>query len=112
MTPPPDIAGGDVAVSIPFPPDDASLPESYRDQLTQVAARLRNDDRARLQLMAYASGDAAAVSRTRRLSLSRALEVRQTLISAGMNATRIDVRALGNRNEGGNPDRVDVVIVK
>jgi hypothetical protein len=30
----------------------------------------------------------------------------------GVRSTRIDVRALGNRSEGGPPERVDIVVVK
>jgi hypothetical protein len=64
----------------------------------------------RLQLLAYSGGGSQTPSQARRLSLSRALTVRSQLIKQGIRSTRIDVRALGNKSEGGPPDRVDIVV--
>ncbi len=64
----------------------------------------------RVQVKAYASGAGGSASAARRLSLSRALAVRAFLINQGIRSTRIDVRALGSRAEGGPPDRVDVIL--
>jgi len=51
-------------------------------------------------------------SETRRLSFRRALVVRSYLIEQGVSSARMDVRALGNKVEGGGPaDRVDLVVV-
>ena len=41
---------------------------------------------------------------------SASLAVRAFLIDEGVRSTRIDVRALGNRFEGGPSERVDIVI--
>ena len=41
----------------------------------------------------------------------RALAVRSYLMDAGIDATRIDVRALGAKYEAGPPDRVDIVSI-
>tara|TARA_R110000787_G_scaffold37694_1_gene95569 strand:+ start:203 stop:472 length:270 start_codon:yes stop_codon:yes gene_type:complete len=78
--------------------------------LEQVAKTLSSNNSLRLQLLAYAGGNAETDSQARRLSLSRALTVRSYLIEQGVVSTRIDVRALGNKAEGGPPDRVDVVV--
>jgi len=48
-------------------------------------------------------------SDARRLSLRRALTVRQLLIDNGVPSDRIDVRALGGAEQG-MPDRVDVFV--
>ena len=64
-----------------------------------------------MRLVAYAEGDDSEASKARRLSLSRALAVRGYLIKQGIRSTRMDVRALGNKVEGGPGDRVDVVVV-
>jgi outer membrane protein OmpA-like peptidoglycan-associated protein len=96
---------------LPFTGETAELTEAAKRQLDQVATRANRDESARLQLLAYASGSGDAASRARRLSLSRALAVRSYLIDKGVRSTRIDVRALGNRVEGGgDPDRVDVIV--
>jgi len=97
-------------VSLPFSGEDATLAEPAKRQLDSVATRAARDESLRLQLLAYASGTGDAASRARRVSLSRALAVRSYLIDKGVRPTRIDVRALGNRVEGGDPDRVDVIV--
>jgi outer membrane protein OmpA-like peptidoglycan-associated protein len=71
---------------------------------------MEKDESLSLQLLAYADGDEANASKARRLSLSRALEVRKYLMELGVRSTRIEVRALGNKVEGGGPaDRVDAM---
>ena len=47
-------------------------------------------------------------SNARRLSLSRALGIRSYLIDKGVEGTRIDVRALGNKETSGQINRVDL----
>ena len=86
-----------------------TLNESAEGNLDAIAKALGSDDALRLQLLAYAGGSQTA-SQARRLSLSRALAVRSYLIKKGIVSTRIDVRALGNKFEGGPPDRVDVIV--
>jgi hypothetical protein len=61
-----------------------------------------------VRLIAYASGNADDGNQARRLSLSRALAVRAYLIQEGIASGRLEVRALGNRSEGGPGDRVDL----
>ncbi|MGE5505779.1 MAG: OmpA family protein [Actinomycetota bacterium] len=98
-------------LSILFASDSASLPSAARTELEDVARRMEKDDALNLQLMAYAEGDESNASKARRLSLSRALEVRKQLMDLGVRSTRIEVRALGNKSEGGPADRVDAVLV-
>lgn len=70
------------------------------------------DAKLRLQLLAYANGSSQSASQSRRLSLSRALAARSYLIGQGVPSTRIDVRALGNKTEGGPPNRIDIIVSK
>jgi outer membrane protein OmpA-like peptidoglycan-associated protein len=67
-------------------------------------------DSARVQLMAYAGARGEKTSDTRRLSLKRALVVRQLLIDDGIPSERIDVFALGGADDDGPLDRVDVFL--
>ena len=97
-------------LSIPFVSGLAELPDSAESNLQAVAASLAANDSLRAQLKAYADGTTGSASSARRLSLSRALAVRSVLIELGVRSTRIDVRALGDRYEGGAPDRVDVLV--
>lgn len=98
-------------LTVPFATDSSHLPESARAELDRLAQRMDRDESLNLQLMAYAAGDEANASKARRLSLSRALEVRKYLMEMGVRSTRIEVRALGNKVEGGAPDRVDAMLV-
>lgn len=98
-------------LSIPFAGGSADLPDGAESDLQAVAKQLAANDALRAQVKAYAEGSTGSASSARRLSLSRALAVRSVLIELGVRSTRIDVRALGDRDEGGAPDRVDVLVI-
>jgi outer membrane protein OmpA-like peptidoglycan-associated protein len=65
---------------------------------------------SRIQLMAYGGDKGDKGSDARRLSLKRALSIRQVLIDDGVPSERIDVRAMGGADDGGPADRVDVFV--
>lgn len=95
-----------------FAPGTADLRGDARFVLDGLAQNLNTKPAERIQLVAYASGgsDTDAAIEARRVSLARAVAVRAYLIQHGVPSDRIDVRALGNRVEGGGPaDRVDLV---
>lgn len=99
--------------SIAFAPN-ASDPSgaavaAVRTLSTSLGSAL-NDPNARIQLMAYAGQRGQKTSDTRRLSLKRALVVRQLLIDDGVPSERIDVFALGGTDDDGPADRVDVMV--
>ena len=94
------------AVGVPDVPADAG------NGLKTLAARMNADASLRVQLLAFASDPEKSVSRSRRLSLERAVNVRKQLLSAGIDSTRIEVRALGEQAGDGAPDRVDAITTK
>lgn len=116
LPPPPKRGSGKLAAGqqfrLSFGAGGAKVENAAAAQLDDVAKALTADDSLRLQLLAYSGGGAQTPSQARRLSLSRALAVRSHLIEKGVRSTRIDVRALGNKSEGGPPDRVDVIVTK
>ncbi|MGH6878117.1 MAG: OmpA family protein [Rhizomicrobium sp.] len=65
---------------------------------------------SRVQLDAYGGAPGDKSSDARRLSLKRALAVRQLLIDNGVPSSRIDVRAMGGVDDKGPTDRVDVFV--
>jgi outer membrane protein OmpA-like peptidoglycan-associated protein len=65
---------------------------------------------ARVQLEAYGGPRGDKSSDSRRLSLKRALVVRELLIEDGVPSEKIDVRAMGGADDNGAPDRVDVLV--
>ncbi|MCR9071726.1 MAG: OmpA family protein [Alphaproteobacteria bacterium] len=103
-------ASGDTT-RIAFPGGQSQLPADAGAKLDPVISRLKQDDKLRVQLMAYADGDQDGANKARRLSLSRALAVRAYLIDNEIASTRMDVRALGNRADDGPADRVDLVVI-
>jgi outer membrane protein OmpA-like peptidoglycan-associated protein len=105
-------AGPAAAAHIDFAAGTADLGAAARTELDGLAKTLAADQNKRVQLVAYATGSADEANQARRLSLSRALNVRAYLIDHGVRNTRMDVRALGNRDDGAAPaDRVDIVML-
>jgi outer membrane protein OmpA-like peptidoglycan-associated protein len=77
--------------------------------LDKLASVLQSNGGVRITLTAYAAvGDSTSPREARRMSLTRALAVRDYLTSKGISSSRIDVRALGANVPSGDPDRVDV----
>ena len=106
-------AGGpDGSIRIFFDGGSSDIPTDALGQITAIVNALANDPTQRLQLKAYAAAGADSASLARRLSLTRALTVRSVLIEQGVRSTRIDVRALGGKDAGDTPDRVDIFIIK
>jgi len=97
---------------IEFPRGSAKFSNKASIGLQNVAAALSNDAELRIQLLAYAGQNSESTSRSRRLSLSRALAARSKLIEQGVGTTRINVRALGNKSAGGPADRIDIIFTK
>lgn len=96
-------------IRLGFAANAVTLDGDAETQLDGIAKGLTANTDLRLQLLAYAGG-ADSASQARRLSLSRALAVRSYLIRKGVRSTNIDVRALGDKFEGGPPDRVDAIV--
>ena len=95
-----------------FKQGDAKLTNQAKKHLDTLSKKLKLEPNYRLQIQAYAGEPNLSASNARRLSLSRALSVRSRLIKNGIRSTRIDVRALGNKTSAGEPNRVDLKIIK
>jgi outer membrane protein OmpA-like peptidoglycan-associated protein len=78
-----------------------------------LAEKLNNGftrTQSRVELMAYGGNKGDKGSDARRLTLKRALAIRQILIDAGVSSARINVHAQGGVDDSGPADRVDVFI--
>lgn len=107
--PAPAAQGG--VVTIAFPGGQGELPPGDLTALDALAKQYAAGE-DRLQIRAYATNSVSdGGSGARRLSLTRALAVRQYLIDKGIRSTRIDVRALGAPTDGSAPDRVEIAPV-
>ncbi|MBV9548195.1 MAG: hypothetical protein JO256_00805 [Alphaproteobacteria bacterium] len=93
---------------------DADAPaETALDSIRALAGQLNGSlgkAQARVELMAYGGNKGDKNSDARRLSLKRALAIRQLLIDSGVSSARIDVHAEGGVDDSGPTDRVDVYI--
>jgi len=85
------------------------VPADATAKLDTIAQDLLANQDKRIQVMSYAAGTEDTESKARRKSLARGLAIRSYLMKAGVPSTRIDVRALGNKAEGGPADRVDII---
>ena len=95
-----------------FKQGDAKLSLAAKSTLDNISDTLKNKPNIRMQLQAYAGEPNLSASRARRLSLSRALSARSYLIKKGIRSTRIDVRAFGNKTSDGEPNRVELKLIK
>lgn len=98
--------------TISFTVGASSVPSDAAPNLRNLAARMAKDPALRVELIAYASDPQKSVSRSRRLSTERGVNVRKELLTAGVESTRINLRALGEQSGDGAPDRVDVLLVR
>lgn len=108
----PDAITQQLSFRVLFDDKSAKISDSARAPLQELSNKMKESENLRVQLMAYAEGTAETASQARRLSLSRALAVRSFLINQGVRSTRMDVRALGNKSQGGPSNRVDAVLVE
>lgn len=92
---------------------DATEPmASAMEQIRFLAGELNTAmvrESSRIELQAYGGARGDKGSDARRLSLKRALAIRQVLIDDGVSPARIDVRAMGGADSG-PADRVDVYV--
>jgi outer membrane protein OmpA-like peptidoglycan-associated protein len=98
--------------SIPFAPGAEEPAPEVLDTVKTVSGDLNTalgNASARIELEAFGGKPNDRSSEARRLSLKRALIVRQLLIDEGVPSDRIDVRAMGGANDG-SPDRVDIFL--
>lgn len=94
--------------SVPFVRGSDNFDTKVAATLDKLADILHKNGGVRITLTAYADNTGSTPREARRLSLSRALAIRDYLTSKGVSSARIDVRALGANVPSGEPDRVDI----
>ena len=99
-------------MAIVFQGEKVQLTNTEQKKLDKVAIKLLNEPDQRLQLVAYATTASENASAARRLSLLRALEIRNLLIQKGVSATTMSVRALGDSVKSYPADRVDIIMTR
>jgi len=113
-TPPAAVAAGlRKQGSVPFAPGASSPAGPDVNAVHSLATVLNaslNSGAQHVQLNAYGGPRGDKSSDAHRLSLKRALVIRELLIEDGVPAEKIDVRALGGADDSGPADRVDVYV--
>jgi outer membrane protein OmpA-like peptidoglycan-associated protein len=116
-----DVPSSSDAFRVLFDKKSEKINSGEEATLNKAVALLQADSSSRLVVRAYADGTPETTSAARRLSLMRALNVRDYITKKNISATRLDIRALGNGSvemgdqvgRGSAPaDRVDIAIVK
>lgn len=96
-------------LQLTFAKDQTELSPDSAASIKQLVGAAPNADSTTFNVLAYASGDPDDPSTARRLSLSRAIAVREALMADGVPSTRIYLRALGSEPSAGSPpDRVEL----
>lgn len=90
----------------------ATLTDDQKYILDMTAVKtLRNNPYERLLIEAYASSRSNELASDRRLSLSRALDIRQYILENNIESSRVDVRALGSKTNAYPVDRVEFYLI-
>jgi outer membrane protein OmpA-like peptidoglycan-associated protein len=99
------------AVRVMFPPAKADLGATETEVIKQLVDSAPRSDGTTFNVVAYAAATPEDPSAARRLSLSRALAVRNALMADGIQSSRIYVRALGPQSGDGPADRADISVL-
>jgi outer membrane protein OmpA-like peptidoglycan-associated protein len=96
--------------TVPFDRGEENIDPAELPTLDKLADVLVNNGNIRITLTSYANANGASPREARRMSLTRALAVRDYLTAKGVVSSRIDVRALGSNVPSGDTDRIDVKV--
>lgn len=100
-------------VSLSYLPGETGLTMNMKNiLLTDCLPAIRKQKNSRIEIHAYAVPGGAGVVAAKRVSLARALETRDFLTAAGVNASRINIMPLGDTGENAGADRVDVIVAR
>lgn len=96
-----------------FNETETDVPASLYPQLDSLAQKLVKTPKDRVNILAYSGTKKETGIYPKRVSLARGIAVRNYLTTnKGIDIERVNVRALGNKSEGGPTERVDLFIVK
>lgn len=103
------IRQNDLLSLIFMPGDDKATDDVIARLDDEVLPLLQRNPALRIQIQAFSSPDNNIRSSARRTALSRALSVREYLMGKGIEAQRMDIRALGMETDRDPLDRIDVI---
>lgn len=95
-----------------FGDGEAELTSNAQAQIAKIIAVVGADSSIVLRIRAHADSRQLGAGNARRLSLSRALKVRQALANAGFKKSRLKLEVIGDREKSTPRDRVDIKRIK
>lgn len=99
-------------LTLPFKSGQDEVDSFMKDIiLNEVIPVLRDNLNIRLQVQSFASLSGGQGNSARRLSLSRALSIRNFLVEQGIDPRRMEVRAMGSQSDRSPADRIDFVFL-
>ncbi len=98
-----------VLVRIVFEGTETAIGRTAREQLDSFSTEYMRKG-GRFEIRAYAGPPHDTSSNMRRLSLRRAIAIRQELMGRGIVPERILVRAMGGVSDSGPQERVDITL--
>jgi len=98
-------------VSVPFSQGLTEIDTKITNEIeTRLLPVLNDNPGWKLQIQAFASPVKDGASSARKASLARAMSVRTYLLGKGIEANRMDIRALGAESDRDPMDRVDMIV--
>lgn len=99
-------------VSVPFSQGLTEIDAQITSEIESRLLPVLNDNPGwKLQIQAFASPVKDGASSARKASLARAMSVRTFLLGKGIEANRMDIRALGAESDREPMDRVDLIVL-
>lgn len=99
-----------VQKTLVYSPGATTPPQDALDAMQQFAQQIQNNPNAKIVLSAYADMNGTTGSAARRVSLERAIQVRDEFNKLGVPTARVAVNAQTSDPGTENPDRVDITI--
>ena len=108
-----DTSASTADLRITYNETETDVPLSITPKLDAIADQLNKNKTARVTITAYASGTETSGVYPKRVSLARGIAVRNYLTgNKNIDVERVNVKALGNKNDTPPYDRVDISITK
>lgn len=101
----------EIIATIDFSPGEETVDALETEKVEAAAAKLLKNSEQRYSLISYAGAQGPETGDARRTALKRALAVRKILMKNGVDASRINVQAMGDKAKDDRKDRVDITLV-
>lgn len=100
----------DAPFRLSYAPGASALTTEQEKQISeQILSRMKSDEAIRLEIRAFAQPHTKGQSETRRLSLQRALVIRDFLMKGGIDRRRILLYPLGDHTSEEIKDKVEII---